>query len=177
MVRRPLGAALSVPAAWTGWLLLAAACAASSPDDTARRTPASKGAGGSPGTAGAGINVIPVGVAGVCVVTPDGPGMDAGIDPVCAGMTAQVSFARDVAQLVSCSGEVCHQPWSYATLSGHASTTCCDHRPLVEPGWPSESHLFQAVTGVDSCVGRMGALTDAQVALVAAWICEGAPDN
>jgi hypothetical protein len=157
-------------------MILGVACASSSEAPTPQAT-VSKGAGGSPGTAGTGTNTIPLGVAGGCVVTPDGSGMDAGADPVCAGMTTPVSFQRDVAQLVGCSGEVCHQPWSYATLSGHASTTCCDHRPLVLPGWPSESHLYQAITGVDSCVGRMGALSDAQVATVAAWICEGAPNN
>ena len=153
------------------------ACAGSPPADTGRHAPESTGAGGSPGTAGSGSSIIPLGVAGGCVVTPDGPGVDAGSDPVCAGMTAQVSYQRDVQPLVNCSGEVCHQAWTYATLSGHASTTCCDHRPLVEPGWPSDSHLYQAITGVDSCVGRMGALNDAQVAVVAAWICEGAPNN
>jgi hypothetical protein len=39
------------------------------------------------------------------------------------------------------------------------------------------SHLVQAISDEDSCVGRMGDLDAAQVAIVVAWICEGAPDN
>jgi hypothetical protein len=122
--------------------------------------------------------LIAVGVSGGCAVTPEvTPSSDGGLDPTCASAAEQISFQRDVAPLVNCSGEACHQAWNYGTLVGHDSNACCDHRPLVSPGWPSASHLFQAVTGVDSCVGRMGALDDAQVSVIAAWICEGAPNN
>lgn len=102
---------------------------------------------------------------------------DGGTDPLCTQVPSEVSFQRDVLPLVHCSGEACHQAWTYATLVNHASRACCDHRPIVEAGQPSASHLVQAITDVDSCVGRMGDLDDAQVALVIAWICEGAPDN
>jgi hypothetical protein len=51
---------------------------------------------------------------------------------------------------------------------------------LVAPGAPSRSHLVQALRGEGACVARMppgGALSDADIAKVIAWICEGAPDN
>jgi hypothetical protein len=121
--------------------------------------------------------LIPVGVAGGCAVTPVTPAADGGPDPLCAGSMPQVSFQRDVVPLVGCSGEACHQAWTYATLVGRQSNACCDHRPIVEPGRPSVSHLVQAITNVDSCVGQMGDLNDAQVAVVIAWICENAPNN
>jgi len=89
----------------------------------------------------------------------------------------QVSFKRDVARLVACSGEVCHSPWKYASLVGQHSTTCCDARLRVESGHPNESHLVQAIMGTSDCVDRMGTLSDAQIATVIAWICQGANDD
>lgn len=115
-----------------------------------------------------------------------GPSADAGADPsdlpdpFCAGTTPAVSFASDVAPLVGCTGEICHPRWTYDSLVLRASNTCCDHRLLVDPGRPSQSHLVQALLGTSPCVPRMpldGRLSDAQIATVVAWICQGAANN
>jgi hypothetical protein len=153
--------------------VLAACGTAPSPAENHGPMVASGGAGGGAGASG----LIPVGVGGGCVVMPEPMPSDGGMDPICASVTEQVAFQTNVLPIVHCSGEACHQAWTYATLVGHASSACCDHRPLVSPGWPSSSHLYQAVTGVNSCVGQMGALNDAQIAAIAAWICEGAPND
>jgi hypothetical protein len=132
------------------------------------------------GGAGAPAGVIitpPFGCAG----SNDTAGAGADADepePLCGGTVASVSYARQVAPLVSCTGEVCHQAWSYDKLVGKASMACCDHRLIVDPGRPSSSHLVQAVSGsADSCVGRMGALGDGQIQTIIDWICEGAPND
>jgi hypothetical protein len=82
-----------------------------------------------------------------------------------------------VAPLVGCTGEACHVPWSYGTLVGRQSLACCDGRLIVDPFHPSASHLVQAVSDTDSCVGRMGELEAPAIASIVAWICQGAPDN
>ncbi|HEV8549909.1 MAG TPA: hypothetical protein VGQ57_12790, partial [Polyangiaceae bacterium] len=91
-------------------------------------------------------------------------------DPLCTAISTQVSYQRDVAPLISCSGEICHAPWHYDTLVGRPSSVCCDHRPLVSPGSPSGSHLYQVVTGTSDCISRMGDLTSSNVATLVAWI-------
>jgi hypothetical protein len=120
-----------------------------------------------------------------------GPGPDAGAaldaraafdsaDPLCATAVPAVSFERDVARLVGCTGEICHARWTYDTLVNQSSSACCDHRALVAPGYPSTSHLVQALRGTSPCVPRMplgGQLSDSDIATVIAWICQGAPDN
>lgn len=128
------------------------------------------------GTGGSSSLIVPIGASAGCTDTPDVPVPD-GPDPLCLGAPAAISFQRDVIPLVHCSGEACHQAWTYRTLVGRASHACCDQRLIVSPGQPSASHLVQAISDVDSCVGRMGDLGTAQVATVVAWICEGAPDN
>lgn len=155
-------------AACAGFALVLTACGGTPP--RAERT-AVGGAGGT------GSFVVPIIGAGGCADIPDAPVPAAGPDPLCAGAAAEVSFQRDVLPLVHCSGEACHQAWTYGTLAGRASQACCDRRLLVAPGRPSASHLVQAISDVDSCVGRMGDLDAEQIATVVAWVCEGAPDN
>jgi hypothetical protein len=115
-----------------------------------------------------------------------GPSADAGAeptdlsDPLCGSAAPAVSFAQDVAPLVGCTGEICHARWTYDSLVLRASNTCCDHRLLVDPERPSQSHLVQALLGTSPCVPRMpldGQLSDAQIATVVAWICQGAANN
>jgi hypothetical protein len=103
------------------------------------------------------------------------PGLEP--DPLCTDGLPEVSYANDVASLVGCSGEACHIPWRYESLVDQRSSACCDHRFIVAPGHPSQSHLYQAVTGTSDCVGRMGELDAAQIEQIVAWICEGAPHN
>jgi hypothetical protein len=108
---------------------------------------------------------------------------DAGeADPLCSQSSPSVSFAADVLPILAqCTGEICHAPWSYATLVSQHSTACCDHRFLVEPRWPSASHVVQAVRGLGACVSQMpldeGSLPDDQIATLMAWVCQGALDN
>jgi hypothetical protein len=123
------------------------------------------------------IIVTPVGCAGSAPTMTAAAGA-AQTDPLCSTITAAVSYQRQIAPLVRCSGEVCHQAWSYDSLVGKASKACCDHRLIVDPGRPSSSHLVQAVTGSpDSCVGRMGSVGDAQAQTIIDWICQGAPND
>ena len=103
-------------------------------------------------------------------------------DPLCMADLPSVSFAKDVVPALGlCSGEICHAPWRYDTMVGQTSTTCCDHRWLVQPGQPSASHIIQAVRGAGACVPQMpldeGALADADIATLVAWVCQGALDN
>ena len=111
-------------------------------------------------------------------VGPDG----SGDDPLCAAGASAVTFASDVLPIVAtCSGEICHAPWRYDTLVGQHSTSCCDRRWLVAPGQPSASHLVQVLTGVGACTPQMpldeGSLSNASIAAVVAWICQGALNN
>lgn len=148
--------------------VVACGCGSTTPPPAVRHA----GAGGRSAFDGVGV-IAPEACTGDASAPAPGPNPD----PLCAGARTDVTFQRDVAPLVACSGEACHPPWRYDTLVGRPSQTCCDRRLIVEPGSPSSSHLYQAIAGVDSCVGRMGALSDAGVATVVAWICEGAPDD
>jgi hypothetical protein len=103
-------------------------------------------------------------------------------DPLCTAGLPSVSFAKDVVPVLGmCTGEICHAPWRYDTMVGRHSTACCDQRWLVAPGQPSASHIIQAVRGAGACVPQMpldeGALADADVAKLVAWVCQGALDN
>jgi hypothetical protein len=153
-----------------GWASVLGACGS-----TARPQAERSGSGGAGASS---LITVPVVVgSGGCADVPVAEPPDAAPDALCSGTSTDVSFQHDVLPLVHCSGEQCHQAWTYGTLVGHASRTCCDRRPLVAPGQPSASHLVQAISDVDSCVGRMGDLDAAQIAIVVAWVCEGAPNN
>ena len=114
-----------------------------------------------------------------------GPAPDAGaaidaVDPLCSTALPAVSFQRDVARLVGCTGEICHARWTYDSLVNQPSSMCCDHRSLVAPEHPSTSHLVQALRGTSPCVPRMplnGQLSDSDIATVIAWVCQGAPND
>ena len=140
-------------------------------------TPAPGGSGSAaPGSAGtpASITVVP---AASCSDAPAPMIAPDAADPLCTPGLPQVSFQRDVAPLVRCTGEACHVPWSYSTLVAQPSTACCDRRFIVDPGHPTTSQLIQAVSDDDSCVGRMGQLEAPEIATLVAWICEGAPND
>jgi hypothetical protein len=103
-------------------------------------------------------------------------------DPLCTASLPSVSFAKDVVPVLGmCTGEICHAPWRYDTMVGRRSTACCDGRWLVAPGQPSASHIIQAVRSDGACVPQMpldeGALADADIAKLVAWVCQGALDN
>jgi hypothetical protein len=118
-----------------------------------------------------------------CKGSPNAAGASAGADPLCATTTSTVSFAKDVAPILggaTCSGEVCHAAWQYDTMVNQRSNSCCDHRFLIAPGQPSSSHVIQAITGQGMCIDPMplgGKLPDATIALLIAWVCQGAPNN
>jgi hypothetical protein len=146
--------------------------------------PSAAGDGGAPstsvssGAAGAAfVTIASAGVGGACGTASPPPGTG------CDGVAGGVSFSTDVAPLlVSCTGEVCHAPPTYAGLVGVASRECCDGRSLVTPGDASTSYLVTKLAGVDLCSGTRMPLdrpplpAQAQ-ATIAAWICEGAPDD
>jgi hypothetical protein len=109
----------------------------------------------------------------------------------CAG--PEVSYAADLEPMfvADCGGMGCHggvlpqdgldleSGAGYAGLVGVASEQCGD-RLLVEPGQPDTSYLLDKMLGVDMCMGtRMpkGAMpySAAQIDLITAWICQGAP--
>ncbi len=144
--------------------------------------PQAKTTDGVGGHGGAGIALPSAGGSGGCVAATDSGGVAASdSDPLCQqGGRATLSFARDVAPNVGCTGEVCHQPWAYDTLVAQHSHVCCDERPIVEPFHPSRSHLVETLLGTSPCVGRMppsGQLPAQTITDVIAWICQGAPNN
>ena len=101
----------------------------------------------------------------------------------CVAANPKVRFSVDVAPIWgSCSGELCHDVWKYATTVGVASLECCDRRKLVEPGQPARSYLLQKMRGIDLC-GRSsemppGVMVSQEVIdVIASWICIGAPDD
>ena len=102
-------------------------------------------------------------------------------DPLCDPSAAPASFSKDVAPIVgSCSGEICHVPWTYDAFVGVHSTACCDKRFLVNPYEPSNSALVQALLGTNPCVGGMppgNPFARTQIEPVIAWVCQGAMKN
>lgn len=113
---------------------------------------------------------------------------DASIQTACQTAGAVVSFKSDVVPLIGhCSGELCHGSlapltWPRAQLVNVPATDCPDDRVIVKPGDPANSYLIDKLTGVNMCSGvRMPKLrlplSEADVAKIAAWICQGALDN
>jgi hypothetical protein len=108
---------------------------------------------------------------------------DANIAPLCTAIRPNVHYSVDVAPIFgSCSGELCHDAWKYATTVGVLSVECCDQRKLVDPGRPTQSYLLQKLEGVDLC-GYSSAMppgTNAPqsvIDVVQSWICLGALDD
>jgi hypothetical protein len=71
---------------------------------------------------------------------------------------------------------------SYSELVNVAASQCNDGRKLVVPNTPSTSYLMQKLVGVDMCTGSQmpkagQGLPSPQIQTIAAWICNGAPNN
>jgi len=110
------------------------------------------------------------------------PARDCGAAPV-------VSFHRDIQPLLAahCTGEICHEAsWAgsanaYQMLVNTPTPECCDGRKRVDPVHPDRSYVLEKLRGVDLCAGRRmplsGSVTEAQIAEIARWICEGAPND
>jgi hypothetical protein len=108
-------------------------------------------------------------------------------DPDCAG-TVAARFATDVAPIFQarCGGVECHGSNFGPTRGWHAlvnvpAPECNPSRAYVAPGSPSQSYLYQKLTGTQLCGGtsmpRGGPpLTDGELATVFGWICNGAPE-
>jgi hypothetical protein len=103
--------------------------------------------------------------------------------PTCTIVKGDVRYSKDVAPIFgSCSGELCHAAWSYATTVGMSSEECCDRRKLIDPGRPERSYILQKLRGTDLCGNTSemppGAnVPSAVLDVVESWICLGAPDN
>ena len=101
----------------------------------------------------------------------------------CEGIEGGVDYTTQVAPIVGCTGELCHSPWTAATLVNQRAAECCDGRSLVMPGNAAESYLIDKVTGTNLCAGGQmplfsTPLADAQVqTLSCAGFCEGAPTD
>ncbi|UJR84356.1 MXAN_6577-like cysteine-rich protein [Sandaracinus amylolyticus] len=111
----------------------------------------------------------------------------------CVACGGDVSFARDVQPIFTASCvDGCHgsnRPSADLELtSGRAygelvdvASTCTDARPLVAPGDPEGSALYQKLVGTACSGQRMplgrGDLPAAQIALVRDWICAGAQND
>jgi hypothetical protein len=161
-------------------------------------------AGGASKAADAGVMEGAAGMPGAILPGVPFAGFDAAI-PTCmnaprvadAGAVPQrdcgagpdVSFANDVQPLLAshCTGEICHETtWAaskteYADLVNTPTPECCDGRKRVDPVHPDRSYLLQKLRGVDLCAGRRmplsGSVTEAQIAEIARWICQGARND
>jgi hypothetical protein len=107
---------------------------------------------------------------------------EGGASASCAA-SAAVDYATQVAPILGrCWGEVCHNfkaPESIGALIGAPADECCDQRELIAPGHPERSYLVDKLQGQRLCYGtRMpqdrAPLADADLAIIQAWICQGA---
>ena len=120
--------------------------------------------------------------AGATTNLSDAAALDAG-PAECTPVNPNVRFSHDVAPILgSCSGELCHDAWKYATIVGIASLECCDRRKLIDPGRPDQSYLLQKLAGTDLCGNSSEMPPGATVPrsaldVIESWICLGAPDN
>ncbi len=102
---------------------------------------------------------------------PDAGRPDAGAD------AGQVSYAADIAPIFSGVCGSCHT-WNYANVVNMVAGSC--GTPLVVPSMPSQSLIYQKVTGTQACGGAMppaGSLSAGQIDLLDRWILQGALDN
>jgi hypothetical protein len=114
-------------------------------------------------------------------------GCDASVTP---------SFKNDVEPILNraCTGAPCHggaRPKEgldletgagYGEMVGVATSQCGGNRLLVDPGSPSTSYVMQKLLKSDICTGtqmpKVGtSLPSDELALIAGWICVGAPNN
>lgn len=96
---------------------------------------------------------------------------------------APVDYTTQIAPiLATCRGEVCHDfsgSSAVAAFIGAPADECCNQRELIAPGHPERSYLVDKLQGRRLCYGtRMpqnrGPLAATDVALIEAWICQGA---
>ncbi|HEX7941708.1 MAG TPA: hypothetical protein VF488_07865 [Gemmatimonadaceae bacterium] len=124
-----------------------------------------------------------------------GPALDASSVPPTDAMQVScpsrgpVSFKTDVVPLIGhcTTGDGCHgvgsvMTWPYQALVNVVVADCSDQRVIVKPGDPSASYLVNKLLGVNLCSGaRMPLqgtpLSDADMAKIEAWICQGAANN
>jgi hypothetical protein len=122
----------------------------------------------------------------------DRPAADASVPPadapqIACPSSAAVSFKNDVAPLIGhCSGDGCHGlgrllTWPYQALV-NMPADCGDGRVIVKPGDPGASYLVDKLLGAAMCKGdrmplRGTPLSDASMATIEAWICQGAANN
>jgi hypothetical protein len=114
-------------------------------------------------------------------------GCDASVTP---------SFKNEIEPILNraCTGNACHggarpkegldleNGVSYDAIVGVAASQCSGKRLLVDPGSPSTSYMMQKLLKVDICTGTQmpkagESLPPNETALIAAWICVGAPNN
>ena len=105
--------------------------------------------------------------------------------------TSPVSFQTDITPLIGhcTTGDGCHgvitsrlPTWPYQALVNVTAADCADQRVIVKPGDPSASYLVDKLLGVSMCTGarmplRGTPLSDASMATIEAWICQGAANN
>ncbi|HEX3477595.1 MAG TPA: hypothetical protein VHT91_21380 [Kofleriaceae bacterium] len=120
--------------------------------------------------------------------SPAPPAPDAAL--VTCPSSGPVSFKTDVVPLIGhcTNGDGCHgigrlTTWPYQALINVVAADCSDPRVIVKPGDPSASYLVDKLLGVNLCNGtRMPPplatpLSDASMATIEAWICQGAANN
>jgi hypothetical protein len=114
--------------------------------------------------------------------------VSAGPDGGACAPHAAVSFHTDVAPLINhCGSENCHggigASWPYHTLISATSNECPDARPIVRPGDPGGSYILHKLAGdATMCDSRRMPIggpyfTAAEIVVISAWICQGAPNN
>ena len=110
-------------------------------------------------------------------------GSEAGAAASCA-TSEPVDYATQVAPILgTCHGEVCHDFSDTSTLRAFIAAPapeCCDLRELIAPGHPERSYFLDKLRGGRLCYGsRMpldrGVLPAADLLILEAWICQGAP--
>ncbi|HEY6177934.1 MAG TPA: hypothetical protein VIX73_25945 [Kofleriaceae bacterium] len=120
---------------------------------------------------------------------------DASVSPDAAQITCPstgpVSFQTNITPLIGhcTTGDGCHGApvgrlltWPYQALVNVVAADCADKRVIVKPGDPSSSYLVEKLLGAGMCSGarmplRGTPLSDADMATIEAWICQGAPNN
>jgi hypothetical protein len=115
---------------------------------------------------------------------------------VCTCSGPDVSFAADVLPILSvtCAAADCHDEegnsqgmvltagMAHAELVGVDSEQCGDSRQRVTPNNPGDSYILDKLRGEDLCDGermpyQLPPLSDAEIALIANWICHGAAND
>jgi hypothetical protein len=107
----------------------------------------------------------------------------------CSTARAGVTLSKDVQPIFGarCAGLECHGNFfstghSWMNLVGQHASECSDGRSYVKVGDPTDSYVYQKITGVGMCSGermpRFGTpLSDNDVRTIHDWICDGAPNN